>query len=207
LSTKLTRAVTSALKDKRVDYPEAAKVTAAATWDAPNNRITPADAAALKRLAAKPDSTFVDRKAPTYVRAQRDEIREYAETIKALQKVRLEVHSEVPGIAVGLKRDLAVVDREELGYQHELILEVKMPGDRAEADGKLEFGYGDFQVSLDVKKGQTRESIMSRIGARLGRQQDELKTGEATETSREFFLHPFAPQEHAAQETVVWASR
>jgi hypothetical protein len=181
------------LKNKRVDYPQTAKVTAAATWAAPNARISKAFATLLKRLAAMPDSAFVDRKQPSYVRAQRDEIRDYAESIKALQRVRLEVQSKVPGIHVGLKEDLAVVDLDELGYQHELILEVKMPGKKAEADGTLSFQYGNFTVSIDVKKGQTRESIMSRLEGRLQRQQEALTKGASTETSREFLLHRFRP--------------
>lgn len=193
LATKLTQVVTSALKDKRITYREAAKLTAAATWDAPKARLTKADAAALKKVASLPDNSFVDKKAPTYVKAQRDEIRDYAESIKALQRVRLEVESKVPGIQVGLKNDLAVVDLDELGYQHELILEVKMPGKKAEADGTLAFQYGTFKVSVEVKKGQSRESIMGRIESRLLRQQEAMTVGESTETSREFLLHRFRP--------------
>src|SRR5262245_39684762 len=102
-------------------------MTAAATWDAPNARLSKADAAALKRVASLPDTFCVDKKQPSYIKAQRDELRDYAESIKALQRVRLEVQSKVPGISVGLKNDLAVVDLNERGYQHELILEVKMP--------------------------------------------------------------------------------
>jgi len=193
LATKLTQVVPSALKDKRITYPEAAKMTAAVTWDAPNARLTPRDAAALKKVASLPDSTFVDKKQPSYVKAQRDELRDYAESIRALQRVRLDVQSKVPGIQVGLKKDLAVVDLDELGYQHELILEVKMPGKKAEADGTLAFQYGNFKVSIDVKKGQSRESIMGRIESRLLRQQEAMTGGEVTETSREFLLHRFRP--------------
>lgn len=199
MTTKLTQLVPSVLKDKRLDYRDTAKLTAAATWAAPKARLTKADAAALKKVASLPDSLFVDKKAPSYVKAQRDEIRDYAESIKALQRVRLEVQSKVPGISVGLKNDLAVVDLDELGYQHELILEVKMPGKKAEADGTLAFRYGNFTVSVDVKKGQSRESIMGRIEAKLERQQEALRGGEATETSREFLLHRFRPLTPAEQ--------
>lgn len=193
MSTKLSRVVASALKDKRITYPEAAKLTAAATWDAPKARLSKADAAALKKVASLPDAMFVDKKQPSYVKAQRDEIRDYADSIRALQKVRLEVQSKVPGISVGIKGDLAVVDLDELGYQHELILEVKMPAKKAEADGTLAFQYGTFKVSIDVKKGQTRDSIMARLESRLLRQQEAMTGGEATESTREFLLHRFRP--------------
>jgi hypothetical protein len=65
LATKLTRVVPSALRDKRIDYPDAAKLTAAVTWDAPNGRLTKADAAVLKKVASLPDSIFVDKKQPS----------------------------------------------------------------------------------------------------------------------------------------------
>jgi hypothetical protein len=68
-----------------------------------------------------------------------------------------------------------------------------MPGKKAEADGKLEFQYGNFKVSIDVKKGQTRESIMNRLESRLLRQQEAMSGGEKTETTREFLLHRFRP--------------
>ena len=208
MATKLTQVVPSVLKDKRIDYPDSAKVTAAVTWDAPNSRLTKADAAMLKKVASLPDSIFVDKKQPSYVKAQRDEIREYAESIKALQRVRLEVQSKVPGISVELKNDLAVVDLDELGYQHELILEVKIPAKKAEADGTVAFKYGNFSISVDVKKGQSRESIMNRIESRLLRQQEAMTGGKSTETSREFLLHRFRPltdAEKKAREDLIAA--
>ncbi len=216
MATKLTRVVPSALKDKRIDYPDAAKLTAAVTWDAPNGRLTKADAAVLKKVASLPDSIFVDKKQPSYVKAQRDELREYAESIKALQRVRLDVQSKVPGITVQLKNDLAVVDLDDRGYQHELILEVKMPAKKAEADGTLAFQYGNFTVAIDVKKGQSRESIMGRIEARLERQQENLRPGASTEDSREFLLHRFRPltaeekkardERIARQDAMLWGA-
>ncbi len=214
MATKLTQVVRST--SEKINYPKAAKMTAAVTWDAPNARLTPRDAAALKKVASLPDSSFSDKKLPSYVKAQRDELRDYAESIKALQRVRLDVQSKVPGIHVDLKKDLAVVDLDELGYHHELILEVKMPGKKAEADGTLQFQYGGFNVSIDVKKGQSRESILARLEARLERQQESKVVGERSETSREFLLRrlrPLTPDERkqrndliAAHDAGLWGS-
>ena len=218
MATKLTQVAPSVLKSEntRIDYPVAAKVTAAVTWDAPGNRLTRADVALLKKVASLPDSIFVDRKQPTYVKAQRDEIREYAESIKALQRVKVEVQSKVPGITVELKNDLAVVDLDELGFKHELILEMSMPGKKAEADGTIAFRYGHFEVSVEVKKGQGRESIMGRVEAKLRRQQDAKVLGGSSETSREFLLHRFRPMTEAekkarenliaAHDVVLWGA-
>jgi hypothetical protein len=194
LSTKLTQVVSQASKGKPVSTPLVAAAAAEVTFNAPDWRVSPRAAAKVKKLAAMPDSTFVDKKQPSYVRTLRDEVREYAEVMKALQKVRLDVQSKVPGLSVELKDDLAVVYLDERGYEHERILEVKMSTPKAEADGTLAFQYGDFHVSVDVKKGQTRESILDRLQARIEKQQGKLPEGGAcTETSRELLLHRFRP--------------
>jgi hypothetical protein len=191
MPTKLTRVVAEALKDRTIDYREASKMTAAVTYDAPGGRITKADAAALKKIASLPDSTFVDKRAPAYVKSQLAELRDYAASIEALSVVKLQVSSKVPGISLTLKRDFAVVNLDERGYQHELILEVKMPSKRAEADGRLHFAYGVFEVSIDVKKGQSRESVMRKIEERLEKQQKALSINDESKDTRQFLLHRF----------------
>jgi hypothetical protein len=216
LAKKLTQVVPSAdaLRHQRIDTQTATTITAALTWAAPNRRLSRADAAVAKKVAALPDSSFVDRQKPSYVRSLRDELREYAEGIATLQRVKLYIASKVPGITVSLKRDIAVVDLDEHGYHHELILEVKMPSNKADHDGTLAFTYGTFEVSIEVKRGQSRDSIMSRIEARLQRQQERLFPGQVTDTSREFLLHRFRPLTAgerkqrddliSARETLLW---
>src|SRR3954453_16892624 len=146
LSTKLTQVVSQASRAKPVSAPRGAAAAAEVSFNAPDWRVSPRAAAKVKKLAAMPDSTFVDKKQPSYVRTLRDEVREYAEVMKALQKVRLDVQSKGPGLSVELKDDLAVVYLDERGYEHEPILEVKKPTPKAEADGTLAFQYGDFHV-------------------------------------------------------------
>src|SRR4051812_5908 len=96
LSTKLTQVVSQASKGKPVSTPLVAAAAAEVTFNAPASRVSPRAAAKVMKLAGMPDSTFVDKKQPTYVRTLRDEMREYAEVMKALQKVRLDVQSKVP---------------------------------------------------------------------------------------------------------------
>jgi hypothetical protein len=186
--------VSAALKDKRVSANEARRIADAVTWDARENRVSATDVKLLQKVASLPDTAFEDRRAPHSVRAARDDIREYAAAFRELQAVPFEVTAKVPGVEVKLSRDLAVVDFDDFGTQHERIIEVTMKDAKAKADGRLGFAYGGFKVSVDVKAGTPREKVLERIEAALQKQQEsmssDVKQGGAV---TQFLVHRFEP--------------
>lgn len=211
-SVKLKKAVTTALKDGKVTSAEASRITGAVTYANERGKLSPADVKLLQKVASLPESAFEDRKHPDAVKSQRTELREYAETIQSMQGVSFEVRSAVPGIEVKLSKDFAIADLDSFGYQHERILEVTMKDDKAKADGTVAFSYGAFKVSVEVKKGQSRDTVVGRIESALLRQQEAMSVegaglGEASSTVR-FMLHRFKPLTAAERrERVEWMGR
>lgn len=206
-SVKLQKVITTALKDGKITSNEASKISAGITWDNKAGKLSPTDVKLLQKVASLPDSKFVDKKQPEAIKSQREELRDYASSLKDMQGVKFQVKSSVPGIEVKMARDFAIIDLDSFGYQHERILEVTMKDAKAKADGKVGFEYGKYKVSVEVKKGQSRESVVGRIESALLRQQEAMQTSYDEGTTR-FMLHRFKPLTPTERkERLEWMSR
>jgi hypothetical protein len=208
-SVKLRKVVTTALKDGKINSTEASKISGAITYDNKAGKLSPADVKLLQKVASLPDTRFEDKKRPDAIKSQRDELREYASSLKDMQGVKFAVKSSVPGIEVKMSKDFAVVDLESFGYQHEKMLQVTMKDEKARASGHVTFEYGKYKVNVEVKKGQDRDTVVGRIESALLRQQEAMtvsypdKNGTTT-----FNLHRFKPLTAAERkERLEWMSR
>jgi hypothetical protein len=208
-SIKLQKAVTTALKDGKITTNEASKISGAITYDNKAKVLTPADVKLLQKVASLPDSKFVDGKNPDAVKSARDELRDYASSLKEMQGVKFTSKSSVPGIEVKMSKDFAVVDLESFGYQHEMMLQVTMKDDKAKAGGHVTFEYGKYKVNVEVKKGQDRETVIGRIESALLRQQDAMNVSYPDKHGTTTFnLHRFKPLTAAERkERLEWMSR
>ena len=207
--SKVKTAVTTALKDGKINSREASKISDAITWDNKTGKLTPGDVKLLQKVASLPDSKFEDRKNKDAIRSQRDELRDYASGLTQMQGVHFKVKSQVPGIEVKMAREFAIVDLESFGYQHERILEVTMKDPKAKADGRVTFEYGKYKVNVEVKKGQSRDTVVGRIESALLRQQEALTTSWPDENgTTRFNLHRFKPLTAAERkERLEWMAR
>jgi hypothetical protein len=206
-SIKLRKVITTALKDGKITSSEASRISAGITWDNKAGKLSPGDVKLLQKVASLPDSKFIDKKQPEAIKSQREELREYASSLKDMQGVRFAVKSAVAGIEVKLAKDFAIIDLDSFGYQHERILEVTMKDPKAKADGKVSFEYGKYKVLVEVKKGQSRESVVGRIESALLRQQEAMQATSDDTTTR-FMLHRFRPLTSSERkERLEWMGR
>ena len=208
-SIKLRKVVTTALKDGKINSTEASKIAGAITYANDKGKLTPSDVKLLQKVASLPDSKFEDPKNASAVKSQRDELRDYANSLKDMQAVHFAVKSAVPGIEVKMARDFAIVDLESFGYQHERILEVTVKDEKVKADGHVSFEYGAYKVNVEVKKGQSREAVVNRIESALLRQQDAMtvQPGDGKDTTR-FLIHRFKPLTPSERkERLEWMNR
>lgn len=208
-SVKLKKAITTALKDGKINYTEATKITGAITYANEAGKLSASDVKLLQKVASLPDSRFEDKKRPDFVKSQRDELRDYASSIKQMQDVKFSVKSQPAGVEVKLAHDFAIVDLDSFGFQHERILEVTMKDAKAKADGHLSFEYGSYKVNVEVKKGQSRESVVGRVESALLRQQEAMQTNATDDgATTRFMLHRFKPLTASERkERLEWMNR
>ena len=178
MSTPLKAAVSSILRARTFDGDRAWSALKIADRD---NKITPAEAEQLERLARGIDDKFSkgyrskgpsDFNDPRYIA---DIIRFTADPAKELLGAALKLTSRVPGIELQLENVMRMENvprpgRHLVSALNTRALHVVTHGERAAKGGALTFTFGKLAVDVAVKKGATMASIVRAVARSLREQ-------------------------------------
>lgn len=134
-----------------------------------DEKITKVEANALSKVAKLKNDKF--EKVEGKVASGVEDLRWTAERSQKLLDTPLDVKSTVPGLSVRFDKHVSV-DADEYGTSYHRFLNLEMKGKTASKDGTLSFEYGDFKVSVPVKKGQKAESIFNAVERKVLAQQN-----------------------------------
>lgn len=167
MPTTITQRANALAHKNIVKSDDASKLVALAEKD---EKITRTESRAMEKVAKLPDDRFqkYDNGAlPSAV----DELRGSAEWSKDLLDCKLDVKSTIPGVTVSFDKHVSV-DVGEYGNSYHRFLNIQMKGKTASKDGALSFEYGDFKVTVQVKKGWTAERVFNAVERRVLAQQN-----------------------------------
>ena len=136
-----------------------------------DNKITPVEAKALSKVAALKDDRFV-KGTSGEVSGAVDDIRSVAATAKELLDAKVVVHSTVPNLKIAFEKAVNVTPDDGYGASYERFLNLTMKGNTASKDGSVSFEYGDFKVTVPVKKGEKAQTIFNAIESKVLAQQN-----------------------------------
>ncbi len=134
-----------------------------------DEKVTKTEANALSKVARLGNDRF--EKIQGKVASAVEDLRLTAELTQKLLNTPLDVKSSVPGLTVAFDKHVSV-DAGEYGTSYHRFLNVQMKGKTAAADGTLAFEYGDFKVTVPVKKGQKAETIFNAVERKVLAQQN-----------------------------------
>jgi len=145
---------------------DAAKLLSMAEKD---DKITSVEAKALTKVAKLPNDRF--EKDGTSVSSSVDSLRSSSDWANELLAAKLDVKSSVPGLSVSFDKAVTV-EESEYGNNYHRFLNVEMKGKTAGKDGSLSFEYGDFKVTVPVKKGMSAQRIFNAVESKVVAQQN-----------------------------------
>lgn len=196
---------------KLIKGGDAARLMSMAEKD---EKITRTEVNAMARVAKLPDDRF--EKTGAGVHGSVEELRGSADWAKDLLDAKLEVKSSVSGLTVSFDKHVTVEPDDGYGASYHRFLNVQLKGKTAAQSGKLSFEYGDFKVTVPIKKGQSAESIFNAVESRVLQQQNGamsirggLDGGKVLNASIGFGIHrtaPMTPLERVQHErNMLWA--
>lgn len=138
-----------------------------------DEKITSVEARALGKVAGLPNDRFEKRGAS--VTGSVSDLRSSSEWATELLAAKLDVKSTVPGLSVSLDKAVTV-EVGDYGNSYHRFLNVEMKGKTAGKDGSLSFEYGDFKVTVPVKKGMSAARIFNAVESKVLHQQNGAMT-------------------------------
>jgi hypothetical protein len=193
MAITLKNAVKTGLANGKLNAAETETITGTLTYGKPEGKpIARSEIKLLAQVANMDASTFEDNNKLALRQARRD-LKQLAEDLSSADKAQVKMQTKYPGIKVALEPGVRTRHEEYLGYLPERRLKVTVPFEKAPADGKLAFTFGEFSVTVPVKKGMTRDDIYASVDSRLARSQGMVVWNllESTTQTRTYLLHRF----------------
>ena len=192
MPVSLKKLVDTKLAQKKITPDDAREVLGRVNAD---KKFDKTEVAQLKRLTALPPSRFEKR--DEYIPNPSDpedgvtikaDPKKWLESTVLLATARLSVKSTIPELAVKLSSPKEF-EVEDFGSHLARTPDVTVHGKAASKDGTIDFTYGNRNIKVDVKKGESLTKVMNALEAAIMRKEgsssvegfyDENKAGKQT---------------------------